>query len=418
MKKMRLVLLAAFSLNMANAHDDAVLEWNRITFDLLLEAPPPIQMRFGAIVQLAVFEGVNSVSGEYRSTVGIPRSSPGASAPAAAVSAAHRVLRSYFPERTTELDAARETSLARIPPGPARDAGMAAGEAAANAVMASRENDGSETNESYLPGSTDAGQWQLTAACPPTGGVFLHWREVKPFVIRSAAQYRLPPPPALGSARYARAYAEVMEKGARDSARRPPDRTRVAEFYQTFGDAGLWNPVARQLARASRQTLAENARTFALMNLALHDLTVTLVETKYHYHFWRPETAIVGAGTDGNDRTQPDASYAPLVPAPCHPSYPSGHAATSGAAREVLERTFGARGHRIVVTQPAMPGIKLEYSTLEEITDDIDDARIYGGIHFRFDQNGGAEQGRNVGAHVWRHALERADERCVRARRD
>ncbi len=202
-----------------------------------------------------------------------------------------------------------------------------------------------------------------------------------------------------------------MEKGARDSTQRPPDRTLVAQFYEHFGDGGLWNPVARQLARESRQTLAQNARTFALMNLALNDLAIALVETKYYYHFWRPETAIVAGGTDGNGRTQPDASYSPLVPAPCHPSYPSGHAATSGAAREVLERTFGARGHRIVVTQPAMPGVKLEYSTLEEITDDIDDARVYGGIHFRFDQKGGAEQGRNVGAYVFRQAFKPAG-RC------
>ena len=411
MKRIFLGLLVALSVNVANAHEDAVLEWNRIAFDLLLDQPPPLQMRFGAIVQLAVFEGVNSVDGEYQSTVDVPRSSPGASAPAAAVSAAHRVLRTYFPERAAEFDAARAKSLARIPAGPARDAGIAAGEAAAIAVMASRENDGAENNESYLPGSADPGQWQLTADCPPTGGVFLHWRDVKPFVIRSAEQFRLPPPPALGSTRYARAYVEVMEKGARDSTQRPPDRTLVAQFYETFGDGGLWNPVARQLARASRQTLAQNARTFALMNLALNDLTIALVETKYYYHFWRPETAIVAGGSDGNGRTQPDASYAPLVPAPCHPSYPSGHAATSGAAREVLERTFGARGHRIVVTQPAMPGVKLEYSTLEEITDDIDDARVYGGIHFRFDQKGGAEQGRNVGAYVFRQAFKPAG-RC------
>ena len=411
MKRMFLGLLVALSVTVANAHEDAVLEWNRITFDLLLDQPPPLQMRFGAIVQLAVFEGVNSVDGEYQSTVDVPRSSRGASAPAAAVSAAHRVLRTYFPERAAGFDAARDESLARIPAGAARDAGIAAGEAAAIAVMASRENDGAENNESYLPGSADPGQWQLTPDCPPTGGVFLHWRDVKPFVIRSAEQFRSPPPPALGSPRYARAYAEVLEKGARDSAQRPPDRTLVAQFYETFGDAGLWNPVARQLAQESRQTLAENARTFALMNMALHDLAVALVETKYYYHFWRPETAIVGGGTDGNGRTQPDASYAPLVPAPCHPSYPSGHAGTSGAAREVLERTFGARGHRIVVTQPTMPGVKLEYSTLEEITDDIDDARVYGGIHFRFDQKGGAEQGRNVGAYVFRQAFKPAG-RC------
>jgi hypothetical protein len=147
------------------------------------------------------------------------------------------------------------------------------------------------------------------------------------------------------------------------------------------------------------------------MNLALHDVTIALLETKYHYHFWRPETAIVAGETDGNGRTSPDVSYVPLIPAPCHPSYPSGHAATSGVAREVLERAFGARGHRIAVTQSAMPGVKLTYSTLEEITDDIDDARVYGGIHFRFDQKAGAEQGRNIGAYVWRHAFQPAG-RC------
>jgi hypothetical protein len=404
-KSLFLGLCATLAFGSANSHEDAVLEWNRIAMEVLNPQPPPLQMRFAAIVQLAVFEGVNAVSGDYESMIDSVNAPRDASAAAAAVSAAHHTLRAYFPERAAEFAAARERSLARIPEGPARRAGIAAGEAAATAMMALRENDGSETPESYLPDSTEPGEWQLTRGCPPTGGVFLHWRNVKPFVIRGARQFRAPPPPALRSARYTNAYREVLAVGARDSTQRPPDRTQVAQFYATFGDAALWNPVARQLAQARGDSLTQNARTFALLNVALHDLTIALVETKYHYHFWRPETAIVAAGTDGNPRTEPDASFVPLVETPCHPSYQSGHAATSGVGREVLERAFGARGHRIVVKNPALPGVALEYSTLEEITRDIDDARVFGGIHFRFDQVAGAEQGRRVGAYVWRHAF-------------
>jgi PAP2 superfamily len=408
-RRMLFGLLASLMLGSAHAHEDAVLEWNQIAFDVLLNQPPPIQMRFGAIVQLAVFEAVNAVSGEYESTVGFPSASRDASAEAAAVSAAHRVLRTYLPDHVVEFDAARDRSLARIPQGPGRDAGIAVGEAAAAAVMASRENDGSDFPESFLPDSANPGDWQLTRGCPPEGGVFLHWRKVKPFVIRHVEHFRSAPPPPLNSWRYARAYAEVKAVGARDSKQRPADRAVVAQFYNHFGDAGLWNPIGRQLAKARRQTLAENAHTFALLNLALHDLTIALVETKYHYHFWRPETAIPAGDTDGNEQTEPDASYVPLIETPCHPSYGSGHAATSGTAREVLERAFGPRGHRIVLRSPDAPGVVLEYSTLEEITEDIDDARVFGGIHFRFDQAAGAEQGRRVGSHVWRHAFKQAN---------
>jgi hypothetical protein len=412
LERMLFVLVAALTLGVAHANDarkapvDAVLEWNEIAFDKVLRPqPPPLQMRFAAIMHLAVFEAVNAVTGEYDSTLDSVNASAGASAEAAAVSAAHRVLSGYFPEHAAEFDAARAQSLARIPDGPARANGIVVGETAAKAVMATRENDGSEKSESYLPGSAQPGEWQPTAECPPTGGVFLHWSKVKPFVIRSAEQFRSAPPPHLRSARYARAYQEVMEMGARDSTRRPADRTQVARFYAEFGDAALWNPIGRQLAIARRQTLAQNARTFAVLNVALHDLTLALVDTKYHYHFWRPETAIPAGGTDGNERTEPDASYVPLIATPCHPSYGSGHAATSAVAREVLERNFGTRGHDIIVSDSASPGVVFRYSTLAEITRDIDDARVFGGIHFRFDQAAGSEQGRRVGAYVWRHAF-------------
>jgi hypothetical protein len=392
--------------------EDAVLEWNEVAMEILNEQPPPEQMRFAAIVQLAVFEGVNAVTGDYDSTLNTLNAPRRASAEAAAVGAAHKVMRTYFPDQAAKFDAARERSLARIPDGPARHAGLDAGEAAAVAVMTAHENDGSDMPEFHIPGSANPGEWQPSADCPPNGGPYLHWSKVKTFVIRSPQEFRSAPPPALNSDRYSRAFVEVMENGARDSKSRPDDRTTVAQFYAEFGDAALWNPIARQLAIAHRQTLAENARVFALLNMALHDLAVALVETKYHYHFWRPETAIRGAGADGNDKTTPDASYMPLITTPCHPSYGSGHAATGGAAREVLARTFGERGHEMVVTHPKFPGVVLRYSTLEQVTRDIDDARVFGGIHFRFDQEAGADQGHHVGAYVWKHALAPVERQC------
>jgi hypothetical protein len=409
MRRMLFCLGAALALGVASAHDarkDAVLEWNAIAFEEALDMqPPPEQMRFAAILQLAVFEAVNAVTGDYESTLSTLNSPRGASPQAAAIGAAHKVLRTYFPDRAAAFDAARERSLRRIPPGRARRAGLEVGETAATAVMAARENDGAELPEFYIPRPPTPGEWQPTPSCPPDGGPYLHWGKVRTFVIRDPREFRSAPPPALNSEPYARAYAEVLAVGARDSQQRPPDRTTVAKFYDTFGDAALWNPIARQLARERRQSLAQNARTFALLNMGLHDLAVALVETKYHYHFWRPETAIPAAANDGNDATVPDASYVPLITTPCHPGYGSGHAATSAVSREILTRAFGGGGHRIVVTNPQYPDVVFRYTDLEQITKDIDDARVFGGIHFRFDQAAGAEQGRRVGAHVWTRGL-------------
>lgn len=389
----------------ALARADTVLDWNEIMVTVVADQPPTLMNRLAAITQLAVFEAVNGVTGDYQSHLAAANRSHGASADAAAVAAAHGVLRHYRPDHADRLDAARARSLDRIADGPDKAAGIAVGEASAARLIAVRENDGSEPPEFYLPASADPGEWQLTSDCPPAGGVFLHWRNLKPFVIPRADQFRLDAPPALTSSRYARDYNEVREVGGRDSTKRPQDRTDVVRMYAAVGDAILWNPIARQLAVARRSSLAQNARTFALLNMALSDAAIAVLDTKYHYNFWRPETAILAAGSDGNDRTDPDASFVPFISTPCFPSYPSGHATSSYAAREVLERIFGRRGHAITVSTPALPDVVLEYTTLRQITSDIDDARVCGGIHFRFDQDGGAEQGRHVGAYVYRHSL-------------
>lgn len=384
---------------------DVVLDWNTILISVVSDQPPPLQNRFAAITQVAVFEAVNAVTGGYTPYVKSIAPRPGASPHAAAVSAAYHVLRAYFPGRTTMLDDARARSLQTIPDGPAKAAGLAVGEEAAAAIVAARLHDGAEPPEFHLPTLATPGEWQLTPECPPAGGVFLHWRTLVPFVIQRAEQFRSDPPPALGGPAYARDYREVALVGGRDSRERSPDRTNVARLYADLSDAALWNLVARQLAAAHPRSLTEHARVLALLNMALNDAGIAVMETKYHYNVWRPETAIRAGAADGNERTEPDPAFEPFIRSPCFPSYPSGHGATSHAARTILERAFGGHGHAITLRTPSIPEIVLRYRTIKAITADIDDARVYAGVHFRFDQVAAAEQGRALGAYVHRHSL-------------
>jgi hypothetical protein len=381
---------------------DVVLEWNEITLAALEGFSPGEETRLAAITQAAVFEAVNAVTGEYDPYLAV-RSARGASAEAAAVAAAHAALRHYAPDRAPELDAARARSLASIHDGPAKVAGVATGEAAAAAMIAHRANDGSTPPEFYTPTAKEPGAWRLTANC--THGVFLHLRNVKPFAIRSAGQFRVPPPPALTGRRYAAAYNEVKRVGAKYSTERPQDRADVARFYAAVLSIRTWNPVARQAAIAQGRSLTDNARALALLNMAMSDALVAVFRTKYRTPFWRPETAIAAGDADGNRQTRGDAAFEPFITTPCHPSYASAHASTAYAARTVLEKIYGRGGHTITLASEAVPDIVLQYRSFAQITADIDDARVYGGIHYRFDQDAGARLGRRIGAYVYRHHL-------------
>jgi hypothetical protein len=404
--------LAVGLLGTATAIGDPVSDWNAMVFTASVGEIPFAQARFAAITQLAVFEAVNAVEGDYQPYLGTISASPGASAEAAAIGAAYTVLTTYFPKASASLDAARSASLASIPDGPGKSSGLAVGEAAAKAMIALRSNDGASSPAFFLPSSSAPGEWQLTPTCPAAGGVFFHWSGVTTFGVRSSAQFRADPPPALTRHRYARAYREVKEVGGVDSSDRPPDRLTVAHFFGAVSAPVAWNSVARQLASSRRHSsLAEEARIFALLNMAISDGLVTVFESKYHYRFWRPETAIHNGDSDGNPRTEADPSFVPLIPTPCFPSYPSAHASGSYAAQRVLRRFYGDGPHQITLSNTAAPGIVLSYTRLTEITDDVDDARVYGGIHFRTDEEAGAEQGRRIGEYVYRHNLRRQHDR-------
>jgi hypothetical protein len=388
----------------ATAKADPVSDWNAVMLTTVSGQSPFAQARYAAITHLAVFEAVNAITGDYTPYLGTVTAPAGASAEAAAVAAAYRVLATYFPGSLPALDAARASSLGSIPNGSAKDAGIAVGEAAANAMITLRADDGSAPPEFYVPPSFNPGEWQVTPSCPAAGGTLLQWRNVTPFGLARADQFRSEPPPALTSSRYARAFNEVKTVGAVNSTERPQDRSDVALLYAAIAAPAVWNIVTTQIVADEHASLSETARVFALVNMAMSDGGVAVFDTKYHYVFWRPETAIHFADVDGNPRTDADPSFVPFITTPCFPSYPSAHGTLSNAAREVLDRLYGDR-HRSITVSSATLGITLSYQTLRAITDDIADARVYGGIHFRFDQDEGAEQGRQVGEYVYRHYI-------------
>ena len=409
-----IVMSAAWPSGPAAAGDDVVLRWNDIATRTAVVTNPFNQARILAITQLAVFEAVNAITGEYEPYLDPSTAGPsGASVDAAVVVAAHRALTNYFPAAVAALDAARDADLAVISSGPAKSAGMAVGLAAADAMIRLRLNDGSATPPlTNIPSPASIGDYQLTTGC--AASLFFNWPGVMPFAIDSPADFLLPAPPALTSQRYTKDYYEVLTVGASDSADRPLDRTEVARLYAATSPNFALSMAARQIAAAKALSTAENARAFALIMMGINDSLIASFYNKYHYNLWRPETGIRNGAADGNGRTDGNSGFATLIPTPCFPSYPSNHASGTNGGLEVMRRLFGAAGHDITITNtvPALGSLPLavitrHYTKLQDIANDVDDARVYGGIHWRFDQVAGNDLGRAIGTEVAKEHLGR-----------
>jgi hypothetical protein len=408
----------------AIARADAVLDWNALAVETLVRTGqnPFAQARFSAVVQLAVFEAVNATTHQYaayapQGTYAGVVAPPGASPEAAAVQAAYRVLKTYFPLSVNpDLDAARAASLAAIPDGAAKDDGIVVGELAAAAMIALRQDDGASPPAVSPVGPAIPGIWQLTSppgcAVTATGGSLYQWGSVTPFGVPAIEGFRPGPPPALTSNEFARDFTEVKTVGSVTSSARPADRSDVARFYQASSPTLLFNLAARQLAGVAGGSLTANARALALVAMAINDSLVASFSTKYFYNFWRPETAIRFVGDYGNRKVDPDPSYTPYISTPCFPSYPSNHASGSNAGAEMLRRLFGEGEHVLHIANPFNPaaaGLAYTYTTLNELVGDVDDARIYGGIHFRFDQEAGGRLGRAIATAVYKGNLRKID---------
>ena len=395
---------------MAATSDAIVLEWNDIAVQVVGATPPFPATRAMATVQLAVFEAVNAITRRYQPYLGTTIPTSAASEEAATIVAAYDTLLWLFPTQQALLDARKATSLMAIADGPVKAEGIAVGHAAAAAMIANRVNDGAQPPMFFAPDGDAPYAWQPTPSCasaPASGrGLFFHWQFVKPFGVETASQFRAKAPPALVNGTYANDLNELAAVGGTDSTQRPADRAAVATFYAAQPPHRGWNLVARQLAaEAGPSEITKTARTIAILNMSLSDAHITVFESKYLYRTWRPETAIVRADEDGNPRTASSASYRPFVITPCFPGYPSAHGAGGGAARAILERAYGRKHHDITLVDAGAPGIVLRYSDLRTITDDVSDARVYGGIHFRYDQEAGDRMGVEVGRYNDEHWL-------------
>ena len=385
---------------------DAVSEWNQNAVALTLlpaSALAPVQQtRVMAIVQVSVHDAVNGITGEYATYLSPGPAPANASPEAAAIAAAHHALRNLFASHSASLDVLFGASLA------ARglfedDPGVDYGRSAAAAILALRANDNSaQAQFNYAaPGAGTPGVWVHVTAAP---ALLPGWGNVTPFVLRSGSQFRPEAPPALDSERYAQDYNEVKQLGPLNGSTRTAEQTQIATFWRASPTA-IWNPVLSQVVASRNLDLSGTARIFALLYLAANDSGIACWDAKYTYNFWRPQPAIRSGDLDGNGLTQVDATWTPLVPTPAHPEYPSGHTTNSSAMATILRLEFDDNpGIPLAVT---LSGITRQWNTFSEGSDEVIEARIYSGIHFRTADEVGARLGRQVARFVSTHALQR-----------
>jgi hypothetical protein len=382
---------------------DPILEWNQIALTTTAVQGAVPQVRSMAIVQTAVHDAVNAITGRYETYSPMGAAPAGASVDAAAIAAAHYTLSRLFTSQAAPLGVLRAASLAAHGLSEA-DPGIAVGEAAGAAILALRQNDGAaQANFPYVaPGAGMPGVWVAIGTTPPaTPG----WGRVVPWVLSSGSQFLPDAPPALDSGRYALDVEEVKSLGALNNHTRTIEQTNIANFWRG-SPAAIWNSVTTGINAARGLDQSSTARTLALLYLAAADASIVCWNAKYTYNFWRPEAAIKNADVDGNDATVADPSWLPLFPTPPHPEYVSGHASNSGAMAAVLSLIFGDDpGVPITATSPTNPTFPRAWGKFSEGVDEVIEARIYSGIHFRTADDAGAKLGRQVARFVVNHSL-------------
>jgi hypothetical protein len=391
---------------------DVVHDWNDIALAAIQRSssPPPIAARALAMTHVAIYDAVNSIEPTHQSFRIYVPDSPTSSRDAAAARAAFRVLLELYPSERTRLESALAHNLAQVPDGPAKSAGIGLGNVVAARVIAWRNDDGSQRSVPYAPG-TQPGQWRPT---PPDykPAMLPNWSSVTPFGIAHASQFRPPFPPKLTSAEYTRDFQEVRMLGAVNSATRDESQTQIAHFWAdgpgTITPPGHWNRIAQTVARSRNLSVHENARLFTLLNVALADAAIVCWDMKYACNLWRPVTANHEADTDGNDRTTRDPGWRPLLITPPFPSCTSGHSTFSGAAAQMLALFFG----RDDIGFADISGIQRSsriFSSFSQAAEEAGRSRIYGGIHFEFDNQAGLKSGRAVGQYIFDRYLKRLE---------
>jgi hypothetical protein len=396
-----LLSIITLALLSTTARADIVGEWNakaQAVFDAERITSTPLA-RGLAMMHLAMFDAANATGRRYTPYLPATPEAPGASPEAAIHAAARHVLMELFPKQRAAIDAAYEAAIAKLPDGPAKSAGIAAGQQSGTAILGARKADGLSGPNTYRP-VTRPGAY-VTTALP----VMSHVKNIKPFALSSVDQFRPGPPPQLNSPLWARDFDETKRLGSAKSTERTPWQTETARFWVISG-ADAWNQTTRALVGTKPLPLLESARLYAQVNMALFDGFLAIFDAKYHYEFWRPVTAIRNGDVDGNDATARDAEWTPLIDTPMHPEYPCAHCVADGAAGAVLKSVFGEGPvPEFTLRYAAMPGVTRSYKSIQQLEDEVAMARIWGGVHYRNSNEVGNALGRKVAAHVLANTL-------------
>jgi hypothetical protein len=424
---------------------DVVLEWNAIALDALKndsflgadqkQAGPDRSSRALAIVQAAVFDAVNSIDRSYDPYLVQINAPASASIIAAAAQAAHDTLAALYPHFKPTLDARLAADLAGVKSVRSRDEGALVGHLVAESILAVRSHDGADVPMTYTLGN-QPGDWQPDPLHPNQMPLGPQWGNVTPFVLQSAGQFQIPPPPALNSQEYADAYNEVKSLGG-DGVTTPTSRTaeqtEIGIFWGCDGSQGistpprLYNQIAEVLAAQEHNSVVDNARFFALIDLAMADAGIACWNDKYDFNFWRPVTAIRAGGTDGNAATVADPTWTPLgAPAdndggtnftPPFPAYPSGHATFGGALFQMMANYFGRDNISFTIGSDEFNGITRDqnglvrpvvtrsFTSFSQAAEENGQSRIYLGIHWKFDKVEGIALGDNIANYVFANYL-------------
>lgn len=392
-------------------HSNAiVLHWNTTAFETL-QGPsydPMLASRILAMVHIAMHDALNGIAPVYE-TYSLQEFDKKADPVASVSAAAHAVLVASAPDKKEQLDAALAQAIKDVKSTDAKERGLALGKIAGMAIVALRTADDvfrnpiTEINNPLEPG--------LYQPVPPSPFVYApFWATLKPFSLESPHQLRIGPMPALSSAEYTEDFNEVRLKGAKENSTRTTEETTIAKFWYEFSEIG-WNRVAATAAADQKLDLFSTARVLALVNIALADSYIAGWDSKFHYDFWRPYTAVRAAGTDGNDNTTEDATWEPLMNTPPVQDYPSTHSALGNAAATVLNKLIGSTvGFTMTSTSADPANSTRSFTNFSQAAVENADSRVFAGLHFRFSCEGGLELGKNIGDWILsRHLRPRAN---------
>jgi hypothetical protein len=388
----RLAALALVGMLVAPTRADVVMDWNARADALASEQRqiPVNHARTLSLMHVAMFEAVNAIDGRYQPYKLDLVTDRNTSREAAAVAAAHHVLLDQFPSQQASLDVLLTETLAAVPEGPARTRGLLLGRKAAADLLALRASDGSEAIESWRP-ITQPGVY-IPTVIPAASTV----PEYRPWVMGSAAQFHPAPPPALTSETWTRDVNESREVGGLHSKARTAEQTTAAKFWFLNGPR-TWNPLLQQVATAHKLDLLDCARLYALASMAAADSFIAVFEAKYSYHFWRPVTAIRNADQTGNSATPRDPRWLPLGETPMHPEYPCAHCVSSSAVAAVLIGLVGDEVGEVTLTSHLMPGVTRHFTRISAYRDEVSNARVWAGFHYRFSTEVGKDMGTRIG---------------------